>query len=88
MLKILFIVSLATSLARLSGLVVAVEGSRVLDGLGWGAAVLLYDEVVVGLLNLFGFQVSLPFGLPGSFLARNGRMAYLSKTSALRVAAE
>jgi hypothetical protein len=38
----LFIVSLATSLARLSGLVVAVEGSRVLDGLGWGAAVLLY----------------------------------------------
>ena len=59
-----------------------------LDGLGWGAAASLYNEVVVGLLDLFGFQVSLPFGLPGSFLARNGRMAYLSKTSALRVAAE
>jgi hypothetical protein len=44
----------------------------VLDSLGWGAAVSLHDEVVVGLLDLFGFQVSQPVGLPGSFLARNG----------------
>jgi hypothetical protein len=47
----------------------------------------LYDEVVVGLLDLFGFQVSLLVGLLGSCLARNGRIAYPSKTSALHVVA-
>jgi hypothetical protein len=60
----------------------------VLDGLGWGAAVSLHDEVVIGSLDLVEFQVSLPVGLPGGFLARNGIMAYLSTTSVLHVAAE
>jgi hypothetical protein len=59
----------------------------VLEVLEWGAAVSLHDEVVVGSLGLLGFHVSPPVGLPRGFLARNG-MAYLSKTSALRVAAE
>ena len=38
-----------------------------LDGLGWGAAVSLHDEVVVGSPDLFRHQISLPVGLPWGF---------------------